>query len=109
MLLATPWLPCLLIIFIVLRFDGSVRRPRDPTAGFSTDHLASRAACSAVLLDDQQRILALGGTRLDKDARSVEAEYEGLLLGLEELVRLCDAGSLTPLVDDRVLLIQGDC
>ena len=72
---------------IIVRFDGSVRRPSDP--GFPLDHLVPQAACAAVVLrDDGERLIAVGGKRLRGYTSSIEAEYEGLLLGLEASPRM---------------------
>ena len=66
---------------IVLRFDGSLRT--NPSSGG-----AIAASCSAAVLhNDDREILALGGRSLSTDVvpaiTSGEAEYGGLILGLE--------------------------
>jgi ribonuclease HI len=89
-----------------MRFDGSVRRPSD--TGFPTDHLVSRAACAAILFDNE-RFISLGGKRLEDNTSSINAEYEGILLGLRELVRRCDANDKVQRSQPLRILIQGDC
>lgn len=92
---------------MILRFDGSLRRPRD--SGIPSIGLMNRAACAAALLsgdDDQEVVIALGGKPLGQGASSVETEYEGLILGLEEVVRQFKCDSFTGVEE---LIVQGDC
>lgn len=86
----------------LLRFDGSLRAPSDP--GFDTSMLNRQAACSACIFEGDTRV-ALGGKQLG-DSRwqtSGEAEYEGLIFGLDQL---CDLHRQKP---HHNVIIQGDC
>lgn len=101
-----PWHP---LVLLVLQFDGSLRPPRD--AGFPTQKLGRLGSCSAAILsDDGQQVLAIGGQTLPlvPGMTSADAEFEGLLLGLRYL---CDHQELSNISDDDtlLLLVQGDC
>jgi hypothetical protein len=98
-------LPWHLHVLIVLQFDGSLRPPRD--AGFPTQKLGRLGSCSAaVLSDDGQQVLAIGGQTLPlvPGMTSADVEFEGLLLGLRYL---CDDHKSNS--DGAILLVQGDC
>lgn len=88
-------------VLLVLQFDGSLRPPRDP--GFPTQKLGRLASCSAALLKDD-RIVAVGGRTLPlfPGMTSADAEFEGLLMGLEFL---CSDNRC----DEEKLVVQGDC
>ncbi|CAB9519191.1 expressed unknown protein [Seminavis robusta] len=97
-----------------LQFDGSLRPPSDP--GFATASLGriGTAAAALSLIDHdasgQQKPtnpLWLGGKALPPGGleNSAEAEYEGLLMGLEKAVEL--VGVSTVVVDK--IVVQGDC
>jgi hypothetical protein len=94
----------ILVNLLILRFDGSMKCPSDP--GFPTTGLVKLASCAAALFDEDERVLRVGRKRLANGLKSSESEYEGLIFGLEELVRLCDDGSIR--INDTIL-IQGDC
>jgi ribonuclease HI len=97
----SPW-RFLETILLVLQFDGSLRPPRD--AGFPTKKLGRLASCGAALLSDDRRTLALGGKTFPLLAgmTSADAEFEGLLLGLEFLCTQTYEDGLS-------LLVEGDC
>mmetsp|Transcript_3260 Transcript_3260/g.8313 ORF Transcript_3260/g.8313 Transcript_3260/m.8313 type:complete len:445 (+) Transcript_3260:53-1387(+) len=120
---------------VILRFDGSLRPPRDPIPGFTyssnvftTNPLIGSeklASCSATISaslnsscdnDRNERDIALGGTYLPNTPgiTSADTEYEGLLLGLEWLVNAfsSDASTLNEWKsrsEDPKLIIRGDC
>ena len=85
-------------LFLVLSFDGSLRSPRDP--GYSTEGLGRQSSCAACLWDDNGKLLSLGGKLLTSTKTSAEAEYAGLLLGLERLQSWPRSSRL---------VVQGDC
>jgi hypothetical protein len=107
---------------LILRFDGSWKHPRDPE--FPTSSLGRMAACAACIIipEEQQpeEVTFVGGRRLDAGMvrGSAEAEYEGVILGLDGLLkqyrnisdvneafRSSSAASSTPVV----ITIEGDC
>jgi hypothetical protein len=114
---------------LILRFDGSWKHPRDPE--FPTSSLGRMAACAAciiipkeqpdgVRIIDDTTVALVGGRRLDVGIvrGSAQAEYEGVILGLEELLQLyrdnsnvngifrsSSSASSTPVV----ITIEGDC
>ncbi|KAL7489567.1 hypothetical protein ACHAW6_015234 [Cyclotella cf. meneghiniana] len=126
------------ILSLVLYFDGSLRPPRDPIPGF-TRHTASFqdidkiASCSAAILIEPHksfdggggysrnsdvcnaRVLAVGGKllQLTPGMTSADAEYDGLLLGLEQLYSyLSNDENLNARMFnsvDPLLIIRGDC
>jgi len=104
---------------LILRFDGSLRYPSDP--GFPVDSLGRMAACAAAIIDDanpgSERTVLVGGRLLDANrfSSSAQAEYEGLLLGLEAISRL-QQNQRPPFTNSKPLLsatttvaVQGDC
>jgi len=129
----------------VLQFDGSFRPPKDPMPGFtysssvfgsdSTKQLAGSeklASCSAAIsllsINDNEhaeRLVAIGGRYLPNvpGITSADTEYEGLLLGLEWLVRaisseqensssisiLNDLSNVEYQLARSKLIIRGDC
>jgi hypothetical protein len=114
---------------LILRFDGSWKHPRDPE--FPTSSLGRMAACAACIVVpkeqpdgvrsiDDTTVALVGGKRLDAGMvrGSAEAEYEGVILGLDGLLQLyrdhsdvnvvfrsSSASSSTPVV----ITIEGDC
>jgi hypothetical protein len=114
---------------LILRFDGSWKHPRDPE--FPTSTLGRMAACAACIIIpkeqpdgvrsiDDTTVALVGGRRLDAGMvrGSAEAEYEGVILGLDGLLQLyrdhsdvngvfrsSSASSSTPVV----ITIEGDC
>ena len=126
------------ILCLVLYFDGSLRPPRDPIPGFtrytaSSQDMDKIASCSAAILMEPNesfdraeghsrnnnvhngQVVAIGGQllHLTPGMTSADAEYDGLLLGLEEL---CFYLSKDENVNarmfnsvDHVLTIRGDC
>jgi Reverse transcriptase-like len=119
---------------VVLRvqFDGSLRSPSDP--GFPTASVCriGTAAASCQLLDVNNNnnnnngkafdfhkadydnyMLWLGGKVLDSNAlvnNSAEAEYEGLLMGLDKAVNIVEEQQLSlSALSCTQILVQGDC
>lgn len=85
---------------IVLRFDGSLRS--NPSSGG-----AIAASCAAaVLQNDDKAVLAVGGRSLSTDVvpglTSGEAEYSGLILGLEYISNALVLGQ----ADDSAIRIE---
>lgn len=79
-------LPLLTALSLVLQFDGSFRPPKD--FGFPTDIMSKLPSCSsAILADGDEQVLALGGKLISMmpGMTSADAEYDGLLIGLEWL------------------------
>jgi ribonuclease HI len=126
-----PWfvlVPCLVISkamvqgahVLMVQFDGSLRPPSDP--GFSTASLCriGTAAASCQFLDLNNRkehcknndnMLWMGGKVLDSNAldNSAEAEYGGLLLGLEKAVDIVEQQRSLPSLTCTQIIVQGDC
>mmetsp|Transcript_4252 Transcript_4252/g.11587 ORF Transcript_4252/g.11587 Transcript_4252/m.11587 type:complete len:408 (-) Transcript_4252:616-1839(-) len=110
---------------VLLRFDGSLKRPSDP--GFPTPSLGQIAACAASIQDNDDGFSGnhhqcLGGKVVPVGtlacSTSAEAEYHGLLLGLEFLTnRLVVGDDDSPRVTKQqhsisprpALLVSGDC
>ena len=95
----------LVVGLVVVRFDGSLKVPTiDGRARLAT--AAATLSCSNHYTCEQ--VLHMGGKHLDTNRvkTSGEAEFEGLILGLEGLLEHQE--SLTPFVDG-VILVQGDC
>jgi hypothetical protein len=126
------WLLALRHIFlasIILRFDGSWKHPRDPE--FPTSSLGRMAACGACIIipkeqpdgvrsiDDATDVALIGGRRLDVATvrGSAEAEYEGVILGLDGLLQLHRdhlgvngiSRSSSAACSTSVVTIEGDC
>jgi ribonuclease HI len=117
------WAACWQLL-LVLRFDGSLHRPVDGTARMATAACALfRSHTSGNLLSP---ILLVGGTYVPSivsnsnshgsvthPTTSAEAEFSGLLLGLEGLLQHREAllaeAALLASTDHPVILIQGDC
>ena len=90
---------------VVLKFDGSFRPPRDLRHPRLERRMASCAACIEV--DGSPRLMAGKLLPLSIDFSSAHAEYHGLILGLEWMVK-------NPMKENErlncpQLLIQGDC
>lgn len=97
-------------LLLILQFDGSLRAPRD--GGFPTQKLGRLASCSAIVLsDDRRRILAIGGQMFPLQAgmTSADAEFEGLLLGLEFLCDTRHPYNSNDSITSPPLLVEGDC
>lgn len=80
------FLPLLSALSLVLQFDGSFRAPKD--FGFPTNTMSKLPSCSsAILADGDEQVLALGGKLISimPGMTSADAEYDGLLIGLEWL------------------------
>jgi hypothetical protein len=112
---------------IVLRFDGSWKQPRDPE--FPTSSLGRMAACAACILIPKEQpdgplvehtVALVGGRRLDVGVGlvrgSAEAEYEGILLGLDGLLQLYDDSDVHGIFHSSsaaatftTITIEGDC
>lgn len=128
-MIPVAWLALRHIFFasLILRFDGSWKHPRDPE--FPTSSLGRMASCAACIIipkeqpdgvhsiDDTAAAL-VGGRLLDVGLvrGSAEAEYEGVLLGLEGLLHLyrdhSDVNrSFSPssAACSVVITIEGDC
>ena len=85
---------------LILRFDGSWKHPKDPE--FPTSSLGRMAACAACIIIPKEQpggvhnivgdtaVALVGGRRLDVGLvrGSAEAEYEGVILGLDGLLQL---------------------
>jgi ribonuclease HI len=117
-------------LVIVLRFDGSLRPPRDPVPGFTYSHDLFRGDSSRKpLLDNSEKLascsatislsslcdgcrkempIAIGGRYLSNTPRMTSAttEYEGLLLGLEWLEQLFSSLLMSNQTSDAVNLIN---
>lgn len=99
------WMLRVLMSTLILQFDGSMRKPSDP--GVSVADLARASSCAACITSsDRSTILAIGGRHLDVSS-SAEAEYEGLLLGLNQLAS--NASVLQQYDNDEKVIIMGDC
>jgi hypothetical protein len=97
-------------LLLILQFDGSLRPPRD--VGFPTQKLGRLASCSAIVVsDDRRRVLAIGGQMLPLVAgmTSADAEFEGLLLGLEFLCQTKRHFNSNDSIASAPLLVEGDC
>jgi hypothetical protein len=112
---------------LILRFDGSWKHPRDPE--FPTSSLGRMAACAAciiipkeqpdgILSIDDTAVALVGGRRLDVGLvrGSAEAEYEGVILGLDCLLQLyrddSDVNGIfrsSSVARPVVITIEGDC
>lgn len=127
---------------VVLRFDGSLRPPRDPIRGFTytsnvvlgdstkqqldgSEKLASCSAAISLLHGQDEKLVAIGGRYLPNvpGMTSADTEYDGLLLGLEWLIKelptVIDAwngvaevdpsGDAHQMWEDPKLIVRGDC
>ncbi len=106
---------------LVLEFDGSWRpSPRDPIPGFQTadsSFSSTTASASAALfrsdVDDdgnsvvEERLFAIGAKSLSDTQTSADAEYEGLLMGLDQLATVLVSDDV--LGEHHELIIRGDC
>lgn len=100
---------------LIIEFDGSWRpSPRDPAPGFRSAPVQACSASSSAALflkEDEssadERLLAMGAKSLSGPLTSADAEYEGLLMGLEHLESLLlyhDSYAM-----EQQLIIRGDC
>ncbi|KAL7445259.1 hypothetical protein ACHAXH_008236 [Discostella pseudostelligera] len=109
-------------LVIIVNFDGSLRLPRDPVPGFRHNSGKEMASCSATvsfqLPNHEEASFAIGGKLLPivPGITSADAEYEGLLLGLNWLASAynpnnCDRTELNRnvLSDATKIIIRGDC
>mmetsp|Transcript_2855 Transcript_2855/g.6068 ORF Transcript_2855/g.6068 Transcript_2855/m.6068 type:complete len:411 (-) Transcript_2855:36-1268(-) len=106
---------------IILQFDGSWRpSPRDPIPGFRSQTVqasfSNTAAASAALFKsdgnsaDEERLFAIGAKSLSDARTSADAEYEGLLMGLDQLeTALSSQDDDVLLGEHQELIIRGDC
>jgi ribonuclease HI len=109
-------------LLLVLRFDGSLHPPLDGTARMVTAACALFRSNTNVIKSG--RLLLVGGTYASsmvsndhggviRPTTSAEAEFSGLLLGLEGLLHHKEAllaeAALLPSTDDLIIHIQGDC
>lgn len=107
------------VLSLVLHFDGSLRPPRDPIPGFTrytpkSLNIDKMASCSAAIGTDSNKLDSIGGKMLSlvPGMTSADAEYEGLLMGLDKLrTYLSEEEKLASLVSssDPTLTVKGDC
>jgi ribonuclease HI len=95
---------------LTVRFDGSLRYPSDP--GFPVNTLGRLSACAVSLHNCKEQNI-LGGRLLNANVltTSAEAEYEGILLGLEGLMDLYQ-GRLKQIAappSGATIMFEGDC
>jgi ribonuclease HI len=94
---------------LVLQFDGSHRPPKD--FGFPTDSMRKLPSCSsAILVDSDEKVLALGGKLIPVNIgmTSADAEYDGLLVGLEWLGKQDEDWWTQHTATSKTLTIRGD-
>ena len=108
---------------LILKFDGSLRRPSDPYKDLLptsiSSNLPSVATCSSALLaDDDKNIIALAGKSIPCfcQTTSADVEYEGLVLGLQMLyfvqqqsAKCRRDGILHNSHKGTVVIVRGDC
>ena len=104
---------------IILEFDGSWRpSPLDPIKGFrsfSSSTTATAAASAALFRSDagekKERLLAIGAKSLSDTRTSADAEYKGLLMGLDqlEIALSSDDDDVLGEHHEDELIIRGDC
>lgn len=110
---------------IILEFDGSFRpSPRDPIRGFQSYQTAqafgsTTAAASAALfrsdVDDdgnrsaEEKLCAIGAKSLTNTRTSADAEYEGLLMGLDVVLDSTLSSHDMYVSGEQELIIRGDC
>ena len=120
----TRIIPLLLAKFILMRFDGALRFPQssDWQVGVNDPSLRPLAACAALVILNNTTAF-LGGKLLRPDKTtstssspsltSAEVEYEGLLLGLNQILALSQrqrqVDEVQMIEPWRLLTIQGDC
>ena len=107
------------ILSLVLHFDGSLRPPRDPIPGFTrytpkSLNIDKMASCSAAILSDGADLHSMGGKMLNllPGMTSADAEYEGLLMGLDKLRSyLSNEQNMNAFMSrsDPALTVKGDC
>ena len=104
-----------LSISLVLYFDGSLRIPKDPNKDIIPTHVSSAlsplATCSTSVMHERNNsIVALGGSNIPYDGMitSADIEYEGLILGLNCLLQMCESKDASVQNDSKVV-IRGDC
>ncbi len=106
---------------IILEFDGSWRpSPLDPIKGFrsfSSSTTATTAASAALFRSDADyngnsaRLFAIGAKSLSDTRTSADAEYKGLLMGLDqlEIALSSDDDDVLGEHHEDELIIRGDC
>ena len=109
---------------IILEFDGSWRpSPLDPIPGFrcqtASSTTATAAASSALFRSDvnvddngkSARLFAIGAKSLSDTRTSADAEYKGLLMGLDQLEIALSSYDDDVLGEhhDIELIVRGDC
>ena len=111
---------------LILEFDGSWRpSPLDPIPGFRSQTAYSpfsstTAAASAALfrsdVDEngksvmKERLFAIGAKSLSDTRTSADAEYKGLLMGLDQLeIALSSHDDDVSIENHDELIIRGDC
>ena len=101
------FLPFISALSLVLQFDGSFRPPKD--FGFPTTMRKLPSCSSAILSDGDEQVLALGGKLVPYKIgmTSADAEYDGLLVGLEWLGKQEDDWWTKHAVS-KTLTIRGD-
>ena len=111
-----PLLPIysLLSAFLVLYFDGSLRRLTDPNKDIIptlvSSALSPLAACSTAVINERTHaVVALGGKHIlyDGQITSADVEYEGLILGLNCLLTICEGEGSS--IKNIEVTIRGDC
>lgn len=90
--------------FLILRFDGSLRPPRD--YGFPTEKLSRLASAGAAIIRDDS-VVAVGGKNIPlyPGITSADVEFEGLLMGLDYLSTEYKENES----NDDILTVEGDC
>lgn len=111
-----PLLPIcsLLSALLVLYFDGSLRIPADPNKNIIptlvSSALSPLAACSTAVINERTHaVVALGGRHIlyDSQITSADVEYEGLILGLNCLLTICEGEGAS--IKNIEVTIRGDC
>lgn len=90
---------------IVLSFDGSLRHPSDP--GNPVSHLPKIASSAACIIDDDGSLRKASGQLHSREVSSAECEYLGLILGLEELMKILQTEKRTSQYSIKCC-VQGD-
>mmetsp|Transcript_6349 Transcript_6349/g.9347 ORF Transcript_6349/g.9347 Transcript_6349/m.9347 type:complete len:347 (-) Transcript_6349:44-1084(-) len=92
------------VFLLVVRFDGSLRPPRD--YGFPTEKLCRLASAGAAIIRDDS-VIAVGGKAISlyPGITSADVEFEGLLLGLDYLSTEYKENER----NDGILTVEGDC
>jgi len=101
-------------VSLVLYFDGSLKIPKDPNNDVIPTRVSSAlsplATCStSVIHEKNNSIVALGSSNIPYDGliTSADIEYEGLLLGLNCLLKMCESKRAS--IQNSEVIIRGDC